>query len=126
MSEIMTSESKVISGFRAIISSKELNKPFIVIVNTKDENSTKAQDVKKCITSLIKKELIYLDRTFCVTSVVKSIYESPFKFIIIFLVMLFICPTNYLASENTTNVESIQIESSLFVGDLNFKNINLL
>ena len=32
--------------------------------------------------------------------------------------MLFICPTNYLASENTTNVESIQIESSLFVGVL--------
>lgn len=50
--------------------------------------------------------------------------KKYFKFIIIFLVMLFICPTNYLASENTTNVESIQIESSLFVGDLNFKNIN--
>lgn len=39
----------------------------------------KAQDVKKCITSLMKKELIYLDRIYFVSSVIKSIYESPFK-----------------------------------------------
>ena len=39
----------------------------------------KAQEVKKCILSLIKKELIYRDRVYYVTSVVKRIYESPFK-----------------------------------------------